>query len=98
MNSIPNDILVQYEDILKKKKVGVSFRGVYKKWLCYFLDFCNKYSIVGSKGEQVRLFIEKLQAKKQTADQQKQAAHAVSGTLFPKCTNYFWPFYTLNLT
>ncbi|MFH1260235.1 MAG: integron integrase [Elusimicrobiota bacterium] len=78
MINIPCNILVQYEDILKKKKIDIFLYGVYKKWLCYFLDFCGKYSIAGTKEERVRLFIEKLREKKQTPDQQKQAAYAVS--------------------
>src|SRR3990170_5373313 len=75
MISIPNNILIQYEAILEKKQINASLYGVYKKWLRYFLDFCNKYSIADSKGERVRLFIEKLRSKKQTPDQQKQAVN-----------------------
>lgn len=50
----------------------------YKKWLRYFLDFCNKYSPPDSKSEQIRLFCEKLRAKRQSESQCRFATHAVS--------------------
>lgn len=78
MFNIPTHILSQYEAILRKKVSAVSQHANYKKWLRYYLDFCGKYQLPDSKSERVRLFIEKLQQKKQTPDQQKQAAHAVS--------------------
>ncbi|MDD5451558.1 MAG: integron integrase [Desulfovibrionales bacterium] len=78
MLKIPDNILVQYEAILTKKVPAVSVHSDYKKWLRYFLDFCGKYPVPDSKSERVRLFIEKLREKKQTPDQQKQAAYAVS--------------------
>jgi integron integrase len=70
--------LPRYEAILKKKSMDVSRHADFKKWLRYFLDFCNKYPVPDSRPEQVRLFTEKLREKKQTADQLKQAAYAVS--------------------
>jgi len=78
MLKIPDNILVQYGAILTKKGLAVSVHSDYKKWLRYFLDFCGKYPVPDSKSERVRLFIQKLREKKQTPDQQKQAAHAVS--------------------
>ncbi|KAF0184024.1 MAG: integron integrase [Nitrospirae bacterium] len=56
----------------------VSRHADYKKWLRYYLDFRSKYSLPDSKSEHVRLFIEKLQKKNQSPEQQKQAAHALS--------------------
>ncbi len=78
MLNIPNHILPHYEAILKKKIMNVSRHADFKKWLRYFLDFCNKYSLPDSKSEQVSLFIEKLRKKNQSPEQQKQAAHALS--------------------
>ncbi len=78
MKTIPNDILDRYLVILKKRAVPVSRQADYKKWLRYFLDFRSKYSLPDSRSDQVRLFIQKLRDKKQTPEQQKQAAHAVS--------------------
>jgi len=70
--------MTQYQTVLQRKVADVSRHGDYKKWLRYFWDFCAKYPGPESGSERVRLFIEKLKAKKQTPDQQKQAAHAVS--------------------
>jgi len=78
MLTLPTDILAQYEAVLKKRKVPVSFHADYRKWLSYYLDFRSKYQLPDSKSEQVRLFIGKLQDKKQSQEQQKQAAHALS--------------------
>ena len=78
MFNIPNHLLSQYEAILKKKVMDVSRHADYKKWLRYYLDFCDKYQPPDSRPERVRLFINKLNEKKQIPEQQKQAAHAVS--------------------
>ena len=78
MQPIPSDILTQFETVLKKRSVPVSRHVDYRKWLLYYLDFRGKYTLPDSKSEHVRLFIEKLQKKNQTPEQQKQAAHALS--------------------
>jgi integron integrase len=78
MITIPDDILAQYEVALKKRAIAASRHSEYRKWLRYYLDFCAKYQPPDSKSERVRLFIEKLRKKKQTPEQQQQAAHAVS--------------------
>jgi len=78
MKPIPSVILTRFEDVLKKRAVPVDRHTDYKKWLRYYLDFKSKYSLPDSRSEHVRLFIEKLKKKKQSPEQQKQAAHAVS--------------------
>ncbi len=78
MQPIPSDILTQFEAVLKKRAVPVSRHADYRKWLRYYLDFRGKYTLPDSKSEHMRLFIEKLQKKNQTPEQQKQAAHALS--------------------
>jgi hypothetical protein len=78
MQLIPDDILAQYEAALKTRAVSVSRHAEYRKWLRYYLDFRSKYPFPDSQSEQVRAFIEKLRKKKQSHEQQKQAAHAVS--------------------
>lgn len=78
MLPIPNDISAQYQVALERRKVPVSLHADYRKWLRYYLDFRNKYPPPDSKSEQVRLFIGKLRDKKQSQEQQKQAAHALS--------------------
>ncbi len=78
MQLIPSDIWEQYSAVLKKRAVPVTLHADYRKWLQYYLDFRGKYSLPDSKSEQVRLFVQKLREKKQTPEQQKQAAHALS--------------------
>jgi hypothetical protein len=78
MLPIPNDIAARFDNLLQQREVPVRFRAYYKKWLRYFLDFCQKYPPPEAKSEQVRLFVEKLRTKNQTPQQCAQAAHAIS--------------------
>jgi len=78
MLPIPDAILKRFDTILEKRDVAPAPRADFKKWLRYFLDFCAKYPPPAARSDQVRLFIDKLREKRQTLDQQKQAAYAVS--------------------
>ena len=78
MQTIPSDILAKFSAVLEKRAVPVSLHEDYKKWLRYYLDFRSKYNLPDSRSEHVRMFIQKLQDKGQTIEQQKQAAHALS--------------------
>lgn len=78
MLPIPENVLQQFNEVLKQRAVIESLQVHYRKWLRYFLDFSRKYSPPEAKSEQVRLFTEKLKSKKQTPQQCTQAAHAVS--------------------
>lgn len=78
MKPIPNDILAQFEVVLNKRAVPAVRHADYRKWLMYYLDFKSRYTLPDSRSEHVRLFIEKLQNKNQSPEQQKQAAHALS--------------------
>src|SRR5262245_45553356 len=78
MLDILADILSQYAAVLAQHSVPPSHQGYYKKWLRYYLDFCATRNLPDSRQERVRLFLAKLQEKKQTPEQQQQAAHAVS--------------------
>jgi hypothetical protein len=78
MLPIPQDVLAQFNAVLKQRTVPAHVYSDYRKWLLYFLDFRSKYSPPESRSEQVRLFIEKLRSKKQTPKQLNQAAHALS--------------------
>jgi hypothetical protein len=62
----PVPILPKFNALLEKWAVAPTQRADYKKWLRYFLDFCNKYSVPETRPDQVRLFIDKLREKKQT--------------------------------
>ena len=78
MFAIPNAVMNQYDAVLRTRAVPISQRSDYKKWLRFFYDFCAKYPVPDSTSERVRLFSEKLRAKKQTEVQCEMAAHAIS--------------------
>ena len=78
MINIPKQISTHYDILLNKKKILERDINNYKKWLRYYLDFCQKYNFPHFEGESLPHFLEKLQEKNQTKVQQKQASHAVS--------------------
>ena len=96
MLPVPDDILTRFNAILEKHAVAPVQRTSYKKWLRYFLDYCSKYPGAKTRSDQVRLFIDKLRAKRQTSTQQKQAAHAASLYFeiqgYPDCKYQSAPF------
>jgi len=75
---VPNAVFIRYVTHLKNREIAPARYAEYKKWLRYFLDFCDKYPVPAAKSERVRLFCEKLRDKKQTEEQREKAAHAVS--------------------
>ena len=78
MQPIPENILAQFDSIMKQRNIPADAHNDYRKWLRYFLDFRAKHSLPDSRSDQVRLFAEKLRSKNQTMKQQEQAAGAVS--------------------
>lgn len=77
MKAIPLTLLKNFEKRLSNKKIPVKFRGEYKKWLQYYLDFCRKYNFSPTHQKSLPPFIQKLQEKKQTKDQQERASKAI---------------------
>src|ERR1039457_3476657 len=78
MITIPNEVFTKYSAYLIKIGVPLSSHAEYKKWLRYYLDFCDKYPVPEAKSERVRLFTTKLQDKKQSLALRQRAANAVS--------------------
>ncbi|MDD2735942.1 MAG: integron integrase [Desulfuromonadaceae bacterium] len=78
MITIPNEVFTKYLAYLTKTGVPASSLAEYKKWLRYYLDFCDKYPVPEAKSERVRLFSAKLQEKKQSLPLRQRAANAVS--------------------
>lgn len=78
MITIPNEVFTKYIAYLIKTGVPVASHAEYKKWLRYYLDFCDKYPVPEAKSERIRLFTVKLQDKKQSPSQRQRAANAVS--------------------
>lgn len=75
---IPKSIFLRYIDRLKSRGIEVARHAEYIKWLRFYFDFCDKYPVPEDLSELVRLFMDKLRAKKQNEAQLKGAAHAVS--------------------
>ena len=73
---IPNEVFVRYLEYLSKRGISTVHQGQYKKWLRYYLDFCDKYPVPVANSDRIRLFCKKLQEKKQCKTQQEQAAHS----------------------
>ncbi len=74
---IPSDLLARFESALTKRSLPNALRYHYKKWLRYYLDFCQKYKQPVSTKESLQQFIKKLQEKNQTPEQRKQASAAI---------------------
>ena len=75
---VPNEVFIRYMSFLDKRGISTIHQGQYKKWLRYYLDFCDKYPVPTDNSGRVRLFCEKLLEKKQSKAQLEQAALAVS--------------------
>jgi integron integrase len=78
MLTIPNALINEFVSHIKSKGVPPERIAEYKKWLRYFLDYCDKYPVPSSKGERIRLFCEKLKQKNQSDALRERAAHAIS--------------------
>ena len=77
MKQIPKPLSSKYETSLTQNKIPQRDRFLYRKWLRYYLDFCDKYGFEEYETQSLPVFINKLKEKKQTATQQGQAAHAI---------------------
>ena len=78
MLQISQEIYSHFNLLMANRNVPPAKRDNYKKWLRYYLDFCKKYRFDESKNESLSPFINKLQEKHQSTDQQDQASHAVN--------------------
>jgi integron integrase len=78
MINVPEDLRARFDQLLISKAVPDRYRNSYRKWLRYYLDFCQKYRLPHSTHDSLLHFIKKLQEKRQTQEQQKQASQAVS--------------------
>lgn len=78
MLTIPPETLTSFVALLKKRAVPPIQHNFYKKWLRFYLDFCAKYRLPDSSSKSLSRFLAKLREKKQTDEQIKQAAHAIS--------------------
>ncbi len=78
MLSIPSALQARFEQCLRNKAIPKQTHGLYKKWLRYYLDFCQKYDFPDAQRESLPAFLRKLKEEKQTKGQRQQAAHAIA--------------------
>lgn len=69
-----------YDRFLVQRTIAPNLHNHYRKWLRYYLDFCQKYHSGMTNKQSLVAFIDKLQEKNQVQFFQQQAHHAV--TLF----------------
>jgi hypothetical protein len=72
MKQIPQQIKTDYDVLLKDKVVPENAHVHYRKWLRYYLDFCEKYHLKQLERGNLALFIKKLREKKQTPQRNRQ--------------------------
>jgi len=77
MLPVPPQLERQFEDRLHRNAVPKEAHGFYKKWLRYYLDFCQKYQFPAQRRESLSDFLGKLEEKRQSKAQQEQAACAI---------------------
>ena len=78
MIQIPNMVRDHYIAFIKQKGVTAKQHGYYLKWLRYYLDFCQKYTLQKFAQKSLEAFTAKLEEKNQAEHLRQQARHAVS--------------------
>ena len=64
MLPIPQNLITLYNSLLIQKAIPETYQPYYRKWLRYYLDFCQKYGFRPSDTKRLRPFINKLKEKK----------------------------------
>jgi hypothetical protein len=77
MLPVPPQLETEFEDRLRRNSVPRMARGAYKKWLRYYLDFCEKCDFLAHHRESLFEFLGTLEEKRQSKAQQEQAASAI---------------------
>ena len=77
MIRLPPHLYKQYREFCVNSSIKDCDLMDYMMWLRYFLDFCEKYQLAGNEEQRTRLFMDKLQQKKQSEEKRSQAQYAV---------------------
>ncbi len=77
MLQISAQLSTQFTTYISHQGVPVEQHRYYLKWLRYFLDFCHKYQFKQETNESLSAFIKRLDQKRQSLQQQKQAKQAI---------------------
>lgn len=78
MIPIQPEIKALFDKQLLGREIPIGVQSQYRKWLRYYLDFCHKYHFNNKIENSLPRFLKKLQEKRQSDQQRKQAAEAVS--------------------
>ena len=78
MQKLPTTLNQQFDNLLLNKSFSDKDKFFYKKWLRFYWDFCHKYQHDVFHSDSLPLFLQKLQDKNQSVQQQNQAKHSVS--------------------
>ena len=63
MISIPSEISVRFNSALAKNRIPNDYQNHYRKWLRYYLDFCQKYNFQSIQPDSLQNFLEKVGGK-----------------------------------
>jgi hypothetical protein len=77
MLQISAQLSTQLPTYISHQGVPVEQHRYYLKWLRYFLDFCHKYQFKQETNESLSAFLKRLDQKRQSLQQQKQANQAI---------------------
>jgi Phage integrase, N-terminal SAM-like domain len=77
MQPVPSEVWASFERRLNEAGVPAPRRADYRKWVCFYLDFCHKYGHPPRSLTSLGPFLGKLAAKNQSGEQREQAAHAI---------------------
>ena len=78
MQALPKEIADHFDILLHHRAIPKNIHSYYKKWLRFYWDFCHKYSHDPFDKDSLHPFLKKLEDKRQSEQQQKQAHHAIS--------------------
>ena len=78
MLPVPSQLLERFDKYFQSQKTPNNLQWAYKKWLRYYLDFCDKYKHPPGLKDSLPEFINKLHEKKQSNQQQEEAATAIT--------------------
>ncbi len=78
MQTTPSALQTRFEEHLRTKAIPDHLVWSYKKWLRYYLDYCEKYHFSPQDRSSLPRFVRKLNEKKQTVQQQRQAAESIN--------------------
>lgn len=78
MLNVPSVEKAKFVVWLRSQSVPEKLFAPYVRWMCYYLDFCQKYHFAANRQESLAHFLKKLEDKRQTKEQQQQASLAIT--------------------